>query len=127
MSLSLSISLINIMNFRKYLISLKSLLSSNQCSNFVLGNSGADYDSIIGSLVYAFYMTTSFKVLHLPIIDCPRQDLALRFDVVNVLESLQIEGQSLLFSEDIKKRSSNWSYLLYDHNVRSDIPQNQIV
>lgn len=65
-------SLINIMNFRKYLISLKSLLSSNQCSNFVLGNSGADYDSIIGSLLYAFYMTTSFKVLHLPIIDCPK-------------------------------------------------------
>ena len=107
------------MNFRKYLTSLKSLLSSNQCSNFVLGNSGADYDSIIGSLVYAFYMTTSFKVLYLPIIDCPRQDLALRFDVTIVLESLHIEGTNLLFHEDIENMNNNWSYLLYDHNVRN--------
>lgn len=85
------------MNFRKYLTSFPSLLSTKECSHWVLGNSGSDYDSIIGSLVLAFYMTTSFKVLHLPIVECPRNDINLRFDVVAVLESMNIQPHHLIF------------------------------
>lgn len=59
------------MNFRQYVNSLRSFLTAGDCNRFVLGNSGADYDSMIGSLVYAFYMTTSLKMLYLPLIDCP--------------------------------------------------------
>lgn len=58
------------MNFRLYVSSLRQLFKNNECNKFVIGNSGADYDSVIGALIYAFYMTTSFKVLHLPLIDC---------------------------------------------------------
>jgi len=60
------------MNFRQYISSLRDALKLGEgYHRFVLGNSGADYDSVIGSLVYAFYITTSLRVLHLPLIDCP--------------------------------------------------------
>ena len=58
------------MSFRNYITSLRGWLKTGDCTKFVLGNSGADYDSVVGSLIYAFYMTTSLKVLHLPLIDC---------------------------------------------------------
>lgn len=67
------------MSFREYIKSLRTLLKSGECTKYVLGNSGADYDSVIGSLVYAFYMTTTVRVLHLPLIDCKEVDLPLRF------------------------------------------------
>lgn len=59
------------MNFRQYLISLRNLLQKKEgYHRFILGNSGADYDSVIGSLLYAFYFTTVMKVIHLPLIAC---------------------------------------------------------
>jgi hypothetical protein len=68
------------MNFRQYISSLRSTLQKSEgYHRFVLGNSGADYDSVIGSLLYAFYITMSLRVIHLPLIDCPEKDLALRF------------------------------------------------
>ena len=67
------------MGFRKYLSNLQKFQKQGDSTRYVLGNSGADYDSVIGSLVYAFYLTKSFKVFHLPLIDCKQQDLPLRF------------------------------------------------
>lgn len=58
------------MSFRKFISSLRPVLQSGECNQFVLGNSGADYDSVVGSLIYAFYLTTSLKITHLPLIDC---------------------------------------------------------
>ena len=72
------------MGFRNYIKSLRSYLKKGDCSRFVLGNSGADYDSVVGSLIYAFYMTTYFNVLYLPLIDCNSKDLCLRFEIVSV-------------------------------------------
>lgn len=81
------------MNFRQYISSLRTLLKKSEgSSRFVLGNSGADYDSVIGSIVYAFYITTTLKVLHLPLIDCPEKDLALRFEITTVLDSMSIRS-----------------------------------
>ena len=45
------------MSFSKYLSSLREKLKSGECTNFVMGNSGADYDSVIGAITYAFHLT----------------------------------------------------------------------
>ena len=45
----------------------------------MIGSQAADYDSIIGSLLYAFYLTTITQTIYLPLIDCQKQDLILRF------------------------------------------------
>jgi hypothetical protein len=58
------------MNFRHYISTLRQSLKIRDSTKYVLGNSGADYDSVIGALLYAFYMTTSMKILYLPLIDC---------------------------------------------------------
>ena len=79
------------MNFRAYIKSLRYLLNKGDCTKFVLGNSGADYDSVIGSLIYAYYMTTSLKILYLPLIDCHYNDLSLRFEIMTVFDSLAID------------------------------------
>jgi hypothetical protein len=90
---------ISIMNFRQYLNLLRTFLNNqHEPHRFVLGNSGADYDSVIGSLVYAFYISTVFKAIHLPLIDCAQRDLNLRFEVMTVLDSLAIRSDQLLYT-----------------------------
>ena len=55
-----------------YTKNIKSIFKNQQINNFVLGNTSADYDSIFGSLIYAFYLTTFLKISYLPLIDCPK-------------------------------------------------------
>lgn len=59
------------MEFIKYANSIRKYWQNGQSKHFILGNSGADYDSIFGSIIYAFYMTSYLNILHLPLIDCP--------------------------------------------------------
>lgn len=115
------------MNFLQYIDSLRHLFKVQDCTKFVLGNSGADYDSVIGSLIYAFYMTISMKVLYLPLIDCKEQDLALRFQVTSVLNTLLIQQSDLIYTDMINNLySKNNTFVLYDHNVRSNLQADQI-
>lgn len=110
------------MNFSHYIKSLRSLLNKGECTKFVLGNSGADYDSVVGSLLYAFYMTTSLNVLYLPLIDCHQSDLCLRFEITTVLDALSINHHELLYTEMIPDLySKNNTFALYDHNLRASI------
>jgi len=66
------------MNFRKYLTWLTSARVSDH-KMFVIGNSSVDYDSFFGSIILAYFLTSTTGNLHLPLIDCLSSDLRLRF------------------------------------------------
>jgi inorganic pyrophosphatase/exopolyphosphatase len=58
-----------------------STITASESKLFVIGNSSADYDSIFGSIIFSFLLTSSTGQLHVPLIDCKRSELRLRFDV----------------------------------------------
>lgn len=43
-----------------------------------MGNSGADYDSVVGAMVYAYYLTKAEDRLYLPLVDCPEANCKIR-------------------------------------------------
>lgn len=84
--------------FLTYLKSLKTLSLKKESKVFILGNSSADYDSIFGSMIYAYYLTTFLKTIHLPLIDCPKADMKLRFEVSQIMEELNINYDDLIYT-----------------------------
>ena len=88
----------------------------------MLGNSSADYDSIMGSLIMAFLLTSTTGTLHVPVIDCMREHLGLRFEVMAVLKKYKIDGERVfLFREEMLQRREGWVVSLYDHNQRPEM------
>ena len=71
----------SLVNFVK---DIKKLFQKSEIKGFILGNSSADYDSVFGSIIYAYYMTTYLKTIYLPLIDCPKADMKLRFEIVQI-------------------------------------------
>lgn len=89
------------MKFREYLSSLSSILEKTNPKKYVIGNSSADFDSIFGSIIYAFFLTSQLGEPYLPIIDCNKTDIPLRFDVSFIMKKLEIDYHHLLYSSDI--------------------------
>lgn len=107
-----------------YVKGLKKMLGEESVKVFILGNSSADYDSIFGSLIYAFYMTMSLNVVHVPLIDCSKNDLKLRFEVMEIMDEVGISPHDLLYTEDVPQLfTSNFSFNLYDHNYRKELQE----
>eukprot|EP00592_Proboscia_alata_P001953 CAMPEP_0194370840 /NCGR_PEP_ID=MMETSP0174-20130528/19194_1 /TAXON_ID=216777 /ORGANISM="Proboscia alata, Strain PI-D3" /LENGTH=421 /DNA_ID=CAMNT_0039148553 /DNA_START=152 /DNA_END=1417 /DNA_ORIENTATION=- len=72
-----------------------------------MGNEAGDADSIVSALCLAyiksFNATTpsnSGSCIHVPIVSIPREDMALRRDVLNLLELAGIEKDDLLYIND---------------------------
>jgi inorganic pyrophosphatase/exopolyphosphatase len=84
---------------------------------FVIGNSSVDYDSFFGSIILAYLLTTTTGKLYQPIIDCSKEDLRLRFEIMATLERAKIDPEGLLFRESSEAYPKG-EYSLYDHNER---------
>lgn len=76
--------------------------------NVVLGNEGADLDSCIASIVTAFYLAHSLlkeekenkldgnQSFVFPVINCARDDLPLRTEVMFILQKYDIRPETLI-------------------------------
>lgn len=106
-------------SFLNFVKDIKSLFQKSEVKGLILGNSSADYDSVFGSIIYAYYMTTFMKTLYLPLIDCPKADMKLRFEIMQIQQENGIDHENLLYTEDIPNLfTSNYTFNLYDHNYR---------
>ena len=116
-----------LMRFRKYICSLREKLKEGKCTNFVLGNSGADYDSVIGALLYAFHLTMTEDILYLPLIDCPENELALRFEIMKVITEMKIDHHQFIYTEMIPNLwTEKYKFVLNDHNSRPQLPADRV-
>ena len=75
-----------------------SQLVPSTINKFIVGNSSADFDSVVGSLIYGYIKLLLFKEIFVPLIDCNPNDLRLRFEVVKVLERHHINWKALRFT-----------------------------
>lgn len=95
--------------------------------HFIIGNSSADYDSIFGSLIYGYMKYILFKVIFIPLIDCPKEDVRLRFEVTYAMQKYKIDYKQLFYHSEIPNLSAREQVLLYDHNVREGIAPPEII
>ena len=105
------------MSFRNYLAQM-SQVPLAQVRHFIIGNTSVDYDSFFGSVLLAYFLTRTTSTTYIPLIDCPKNELPLRFEVAAVLEKLQISPDLFTFRESIPNLHPEAKYSLYDHNDR---------
>lgn len=93
------------MSFRDYLKSLKYLASKSVKLNFVLGNSSVDFDSFFGSLIYSYYLNhfSTPEETYVPLIDCPEEDIKLRFEIYKILKDTNSQPSDLLYYKSYLK------------------------
>lgn len=88
---------------------------------FVLGNESADLDSLCSTLVLAYLRShDQRKILHIPLSNLPRDDLALRPELSAVLRRAGVRPAELLTLSDLPKDQlspATTRWLLVDHNV----------
>jgi exopolyphosphatase len=71
--------------------------------HFVMGNESADMDSIISSIAYAYLLqqqSLQQSEFHIPLMNIPREELALRKDVLYLFDLFNISADDLLFLDD---------------------------
>lgn len=91
---------------------------------FVIGNEAADADSVISSLLYAFYKSKAAQneKTYIPVVSIPREQLELRCEIVSLLQALRIDLQDVHFVDEIdwkeliQKHKTALSWILVDHN-----------
>ncbi|TMW57705.1 hypothetical protein Poli38472_014308 [Pythium oligandrum] len=97
----------------------------------MIGNEAADADSIVSSLVYAYFRDYVAKEereskLFVPVLPIPRDELPLRCDVVALFQGLHIDTSSIFFVDEFpwrheafqsKEGESSLHMTLLDHNA----------
>lgn len=88
------------MKFIDYIGKLVHLRITNQHlqhQHFIIGNSSVDYDSFFGSLVYGYMKFLLYNVLFIPVIDCPKEEVPMRFEISYVLNRLGVKHEQLFY------------------------------
>ncbi|KGQ06479.1 Putative exopolyphosphatase [Beauveria bassiana D1-5] len=87
---------------------------------FVVGNESADLDSLCSAVVLAYIRShIAPKRLHIPLSNLPRDDLALRNELVPVLAKADLKASDLItlseLPQELDPKDTEW--VLVDHNV----------
>jgi inorganic pyrophosphatase/exopolyphosphatase len=116
--------------FKEYLRAASAAYGSLKSTNFnvCIGNVSADMDSIVGSLLLSYFLTSSGNLTY-PNINCTKDDIKSRLDVYKVLERNEITAD-LIFHDQAYyhqlRESNHIKVVLFDHNT-PDINQNYLL
>jgi len=105
-----------------YLAETKSAVTNISPKLIVLGNEAADLDSMISSIVYAYFLSSKKEAndkIIAPVMTIPREDFKLRPEAVYVFEKEGIKLADILFFDDIdfaEVMSGDAELVLVDHN-----------
>lgn len=111
-------------------------ISDYETIHAVLGNAAADLDSVISSLVQAFYLyqiNSSPKTLIVPVLNIPRSDYYLKTETIHILKQHRITAELLTFRDDLNllelHNLKKLKLTLVDQNVlpNKDLPLEECV
>ena len=101
--------------------------------HITVGNESCDLDSIVCAVCHAHFLAHSKQLPSLPLLQCSREDLALRTDAVWLFSQLQLTSGDLLFLEEalpVLRGVRRVSVTLVDHATPSgplaELPNLQI-
>eukprot|EP00095_Tigriopus_kingsejongensis_P008267 maker-scaffold240_size241964-snap-gene-1.20 protein:Tk08267 transcript:maker-scaffold240_size241964-snap-gene-1.20-mRNA-1 annotation:"hypothetical protein BRAFLDRAFT_239767" len=85
----------------------------------VIGNESGDLDSAVSSVVYAYHLHEQRDFEHIPVLNFPREDLALKTEVRFCFKKLQLNPDHLIYVDDVpwKELEDVLEVTLVDHNV----------
>ena len=94
-------------------------IAPKEILHIVLGNQSGDMDSIASAIAFSY--ANRSRGFYIPVINIPKEDLALRGDVLHVFKTLHIDPNFLFYKEDLNFLLSlaKQGYLrvtLVDHN-----------
>lgn len=83
---------VDLLHYSKFCRSLLSSESDSKCI-LVMGNEACDLDSMISSLVYAYYkhLSSNEAILYIPFWQIKREDIELRQECIYLFQSLGLE------------------------------------
>ena len=102
---------------REYLVEAKKY-NKPHLKGLMFGNASADMDSVVGSIVMSWYYGSSVNpnydpngIKYIPVINCPKDELSLRFDILENLKIFGIDNAfieaNFIFTEDLRSRPSS--------------------
>ena len=119
-----------ILSLKQYLLHSKKILlptalTTTKKIDIVIGNQSGDCDSIVSSILHAYYLFSTKKADNdiFPILSMPEEDLKLRGAESVLLKSCGIESSDLIFTDQIPWENIHTNIdkvTLVDHNVLSD-------
>jgi len=107
---------------RTHLTSATTTASSRTPLHFVIGNESADLDSITSALTYAYlHSHTPPHHLHIPLLNIPRADIAIRPELLTILPRAGLDPSHLLTLDDLPPLdvlpAEHTQWTLVDHNA----------
>jgi exopolyphosphatase len=120
-----------IITLKEYLLHSKNILPSlivnnnnNTKFDIVIGNESGDCDSIVSSILHAYFLFSTKKTANvvLPILSMPMEDLKLRGAESFLLKNCGIDSSNLIFTDQIPWQDVSLNIdkvTLVDHNVLS--------
>jgi hypothetical protein len=69
--------------FRHFITQARSLVSSQSAAHLkiCMGNVSVDMDSVVGSLILAYYYNLKFKEVYVPVVNCKRSFFPIKLDI----------------------------------------------
>jgi inorganic pyrophosphatase/exopolyphosphatase len=78
--------------------------------NLVFGNTSADMDSVVGSILMSWFYFTKTGVKYTPVVYCTRHELTFRFEILQHLETFGIDEpflrENVVFKDDFQEQES---------------------
>jgi len=107
-----------------YLAQARSCIDSTDAGTIVIGNEAADLDSMVSAILYGYLVSACAAPgtpPAVPVINCPRADLALRTESVYLFAALGVDPDALLFIDEVDLkalyRDGRLDLTLVDHNT----------
>ena len=114
--------------FRHFITHARSSVKSQAALKICMGNVSVDMDSVVGSLILAYYYNLKLKEVYIPVINCKRSFFPIKLDINMQLTNHKVP-EMIFFDDDINQAGTIekvQEVALIDHN-KLDITQDALL
>ena len=96
-------------NLKEY---LQVAMTHNQPAykNLVFGNTSADMDSVVGSILMSWFYSFKTGIKYTPVVYCTRHELTFRFEILGHLSTFGIDEpflrENVIFKDDFQDQEN---------------------
>ncbi len=88
--------------FRHFITQARSLVTSQAALKICMGNVSVDMDSVVGSLILAYYYNMKYKEIYIPVVNCKRSFFPIKLDINMHLAHHKVP-ELIFFGDDINQ------------------------
>jgi hypothetical protein len=88
--------------FRHFITQARSLVTTHSALKICMGNVSVDMDSVVGSLILAYYYNFKYKEIYIHVVNCKRSFFPINLDINMHLAHLKVP-ELIFFGDDINQ------------------------